>query len=208
MLDAGDGVMIQNQSGRFPKKWDKSGIIIERKGNDQYVVKVDGSGRLTLRNRRFLRKYESHGKVHTRWSDAYAQKPAGAHNRETMSGHAKQTANSKQISDPEMPDAGERGVSTTVSSDVPPQNLPPHSPAYDTSVQEQTPPLQYTNCPPVSQQGTPPRTPLRVGFAPDIVPPAVVPVEQARPKRERKQRRMYDPSTGQSVAPQPVPEDV
>ena len=125
-----------------------------------------------------------------------------------MSMYAKQTANSKQISDAKMPDAGERGVSTTVSSDLPPQNLPPHSPVYDTSVQEQTPPLQSTDCHPVSQQCTPPRKPLRMGFAPDIVPPLVVPVGQAGPKRDRKQQRMYDPSIGKSMAPQPVPEDV
>ena len=52
-----DQVLIQNQTGRFPKKWDRSGIIVEVKENDQYVVKVTGSGRLTLRNRRFLRKF-------------------------------------------------------------------------------------------------------------------------------------------------------
>ena len=52
-----DQVLIQNQTGRFPKKWDRSGIIVEVKENDQYVVKVTGSGRLTLRNRIFLRKF-------------------------------------------------------------------------------------------------------------------------------------------------------
>ena len=56
-LRHGDQVLIQNQTGRFPKKWDRSGIIVEVKENDQYVVKVTGSGRLTLRNRRFLRKF-------------------------------------------------------------------------------------------------------------------------------------------------------
>ena len=61
-LRHGDHVIIQNQQGQFPKKWDKSGIVVEVKGNDQYVVKVAGSGRLTLRNRRFLRKYEPHFK--------------------------------------------------------------------------------------------------------------------------------------------------
>ncbi len=54
--------MIQNQVGRHPDKWDKSGVVVETKDNDQYVVKVAGSGRLTLRNRRFLRKYEPHYK--------------------------------------------------------------------------------------------------------------------------------------------------
>ena len=41
----GDHVMIQNQSGRYPKKWDKSGIVVETKAHDQYVVKVAGTGR-------------------------------------------------------------------------------------------------------------------------------------------------------------------
>ena len=59
-LKPGDHVLIQNQSGRFPNKWDKSGTIVEARGNDQYAVKVAGSGRLTLRNRRFLRRYEPH----------------------------------------------------------------------------------------------------------------------------------------------------
>jgi len=59
VLREGDSVLIQNQdksSGR-PNKWDRQGKIVAAKPNDQYLVKVDGSGRLTLRNRRFLRKY-------------------------------------------------------------------------------------------------------------------------------------------------------
>ena len=59
-LHCGDHVMVQNQTGQFPNKWDKSGIVVEVKDFDQYVVKVTGSGRLTLRNRRFLRKYVPH----------------------------------------------------------------------------------------------------------------------------------------------------
>lgn len=52
-LRIGDHVMIQNQSGNFPTKWDKSGTIIEVKQHHQYLVKVDGAGRYTLRNRQF-----------------------------------------------------------------------------------------------------------------------------------------------------------
>ena len=44
-------------AGNNPTKWDRSGIVVESLGNDQYKIKVDGSGRLTLRNRRFLRAY-------------------------------------------------------------------------------------------------------------------------------------------------------
>lgn len=56
-LVIGDYVRIQNQTGPHPTKWDKTGIVIEVRQFDQYVVRVDGSGRVTLRNRRFLRKY-------------------------------------------------------------------------------------------------------------------------------------------------------
>ena len=36
-------------------KWDKVGRVVEILPFDQYVIKVDGSGRITKRNRRFLR---------------------------------------------------------------------------------------------------------------------------------------------------------
>ena len=56
-LAIGERVFLQNQQGTSPTKWDRSGIVMESPGHDQYLVKVDGSGRLTLRNRRFLRAY-------------------------------------------------------------------------------------------------------------------------------------------------------
>ena len=48
--------MIQNQHGCKPTKWDRSGVIVEVRDFDKYIVKVDGSGRLTLRNRKYLKK--------------------------------------------------------------------------------------------------------------------------------------------------------
>jgi hypothetical protein len=56
-LKVGDSVRIQNQTGPYPTKWDKTGTVIEVRQFDQYMVRVDGSGRITLRNRKFLRKY-------------------------------------------------------------------------------------------------------------------------------------------------------
>lgn len=56
-LVVGDHVRIQNQTDPHPTKWDKTGLIIEIHQFDQYVVRVDGSGRLSIRNRKFLRKY-------------------------------------------------------------------------------------------------------------------------------------------------------
>ena len=56
-LKVGDHVCIQNQTGPYPLKWDKTGIIVEVRQYDQYMVKTDGSNRITLRNRKFLRHF-------------------------------------------------------------------------------------------------------------------------------------------------------
>ncbi|XP_022784754.1 uncharacterized protein LOC111325247 [Stylophora pistillata] len=56
-LSLGERVFLQNQQGPNPTKWDWSGVVVESAGHDQYRVKVDGSGRITLINRRFLRAY-------------------------------------------------------------------------------------------------------------------------------------------------------
>ena len=56
-LTVGDRVRVQNQTGLHPRKWDKTGRVIEVRQYDQYVIRIDGSGRATLRNRKFLRKY-------------------------------------------------------------------------------------------------------------------------------------------------------
>lgn len=56
-LALGERVFLQNQQGPSPNKWDRSGVVVESLGHDQYRVRIDGSGRLTLRNRRFLRGY-------------------------------------------------------------------------------------------------------------------------------------------------------
>ena len=57
-LVVGDSVLSQNVR---TKKWDKSGVIMEIKGFRQYLVKMDGSGRLSLRNRRHLQKVHELG---------------------------------------------------------------------------------------------------------------------------------------------------
>ena len=56
-LRVGDRVRLQNQTGLHPRKWDKTGSVIEVRQHDQYVISVDGSRRVTLRNRKFLRKF-------------------------------------------------------------------------------------------------------------------------------------------------------
>ena len=58
-LAVGDTVRIHNQTGNHPLKWDKTGRVVEVRQFDQYLFKVDGSGRTTLRNRTFLMKYSA-----------------------------------------------------------------------------------------------------------------------------------------------------
>ena len=50
-LTSGQHVLVQNGDGRAAKRWGKSGIIVEVLPHRQYRVKVDGSNRVTLRNR-------------------------------------------------------------------------------------------------------------------------------------------------------------
>lgn len=57
-ISIGDRCFIQNQTGNAPNKWERTGTIVETKPHDQYIVKIDGSGRLTTRNRQFLRLFE------------------------------------------------------------------------------------------------------------------------------------------------------
>ena len=56
-LFVGDRCYVQNQNGAHPKRWDRFGTVMDTLGHDSYLIKVDGSGRLTQRNRRFLRKF-------------------------------------------------------------------------------------------------------------------------------------------------------
>jgi hypothetical protein len=55
-LKIGDAVRIQNQVGNHPKKWSSTGKVVEVRPHRQYKVVKDGTRRVTLRNRKFLRK--------------------------------------------------------------------------------------------------------------------------------------------------------
>ena len=57
-LPVGPVVQVQNQRGKDPLRWNRSGIVVESLENQQYTVKMDGSGRVSLRNRKFLRKIQ------------------------------------------------------------------------------------------------------------------------------------------------------
>ncbi|KAK3882768.1 hypothetical protein Pcinc_012877 [Petrolisthes cinctipes] len=55
-LTPGTKVWVQNQTYGA---WDRSGVIVEVRPHRQYMVRLDGSGRISLRNRRHLRVRKS-----------------------------------------------------------------------------------------------------------------------------------------------------
>ena len=56
-LKVGQSVFVQNQSGNYPLRWGKTGVVVEMgPGPRQYYVRMDGSRRVSLRNRKYLRK--------------------------------------------------------------------------------------------------------------------------------------------------------
>ena len=51
--------MVQNQRGvgKQAKKWDRTGIVVDCPGYDKYSIRMDGSGNVTDRNRKYLRAF-------------------------------------------------------------------------------------------------------------------------------------------------------
>jgi hypothetical protein len=56
-LNLGYHVTIKNQAGNNPRRWEKRGVVVAALPNRQYLVRTDGSRCLTLRSRKFLRKF-------------------------------------------------------------------------------------------------------------------------------------------------------
>ena len=61
-LEVQDTVQVQNQVGFKASRWDVTGVIVEVKSHDQYLVKIHGSGRMTLRNRKFPNQIIPYGR--------------------------------------------------------------------------------------------------------------------------------------------------
>ena len=55
-LVVGDVVSVQDQMGTTPRRWSKTGTVVEVMDHDSYLVRIDGSNRLSKRNRKFLRR--------------------------------------------------------------------------------------------------------------------------------------------------------
>ena len=65
-LEVGQSVMVQNQTGNHPLKWDKSGVVWKVMPFKPYEVKMDGTGRITPRNRKFLHPIKTYAQI---WGD-------------------------------------------------------------------------------------------------------------------------------------------
>ena len=175
-LAVGDHVFLQNQSGNHPTKWDKSGTVVESQDHDQYVIKVDGSGRLTLRNRRFLRAFTP---AHRAIQPQPSPSTAPAHDQ-----HGEQPDSSRHttVDDPAPPlqhfDMGPPAAS-------PPSVLP----------DPQTPPDNN----PTGLDGTSPEPRFRppaINNTPTTPGSRPVATQQARPRRLSRPPKHYEPETG------------
>jgi hypothetical protein len=56
-LSVGDRCFVQNGAGNHPKRWDRTGTVTEVLDHHKYCLKIDGSGRVTTRNRKYLRRF-------------------------------------------------------------------------------------------------------------------------------------------------------
>ena len=81
--------MVQNQSGNHPVRWDKRGKVIMCEGFDQYKVMIDGSRRLTKRNRKYLRLFTPYRPVSSEQPPAETQAVTRVQ-RPVLPGHVQQ----------------------------------------------------------------------------------------------------------------------
>ena len=150
-LNMSNVVLVQNQAGRRGKKWDRTGVVIEVLDHDQYRIRMDGSGRSSLRNRRFLKSitpFNSHIRQSVDMTPPqardrpHAQTDDDQHLHEEVPGHA-----AEQL----LPTNQSTGPSDTVEprQDPPPPATPPTQP---TSVSAPSPPPQLDE-PAVRQSG-------------------------------------------------------
>ena len=200
-LRQGDSVIVQNQNGRFPKKWDKSGVVVETRNNDQYVVKLAGSGRLTLRNRRFLRKHSSPFQL--------VQAIAPPKTPMMTAPCAPQQAHPTHTDPSSKPTTSRQSHSS--KSAINPEEVQPQTPAVARC--EPCTPLQPSSTPMLPSRSTSKRQQLMFGEFEEPVPsyeqecsPPVVELRVSR--RNKTQREVYDAATGQFTEPCAVPDSI
>ena len=145
-LHVGDQVYIQNLVGNHPRRWECTGTAVEVKQFHQYVVNIDGSGRLTLRNRQHLRRFTP---FNTETQDLESLPPATP---------AEQSNRPRQVLHPtaspsNMPESTNDGTSPPPCNSSPEAVCPPIS----TTIEELMP--SQPNSPETSTEPPPSSTP-------------------------------------------------
>ena len=169
-----------------PNKWDRSGVVMESQGNDQYLVKIDGTGRLTVRNRRFLRLYTPASPTITypsrslTMNDDSARSITGAERRYTVSDSTNACPEDFLET---SPSAQDEPAPTPLTYFPPlPENTPVDNPRIETPENN----MPETNSEPTPDQHS------RNDSSPLI---------NHRPRRERKQPKLYDAHSGAWITP-------
>ena len=200
-LRVGDRVSIQNQYGRRPNKWERTGTIVEERDFDKYVVKVDGSGRLTLRNRRFLRKlYQDKGMFLN--AQPVHQNRCALSETASENFHAfqKPSQNEQPCSSPSnghlVPAADELFSPPRISNEeLVPISSKDKSPDVSVGGKQQATPRQLFT--PKKSLPADSKSSLAGAPTPPVVPSLCT--NPGRPTRLRKQTKLYDASLGKYV---------
>ena len=152
-------------------------MIVDVKPYDQYLVKVDGSGRLTIRNRRFLRTFLPA-------SLTVSSNPQ----QRNIAPHFRQLCNTVPLTSPISP-----------PSQTTPVSIPQDLTAKLAEPQIETPPhVEPTDADEVEEVDITPRTTTTQPSTPTTPPPPMASAETpARPRRNRRPRKLYVPETGQ-----------
>ena len=169
-LAVGDLVRVQNQTGPHPNKWDKTGRIVEVRQNDQYVIKIDGSGRIALRNRKFLRKF----------IPVYYDRPT----RSIYDDLATRVTGQTPLVTPRLPDEGDPTTPATQAGHTPsPTVTSARTPQRETTPDAVTPTTPGRDTPrrPILQTPRPARAPETP--EPGVVEPPAPPIGLRRSSR-------------------------
>lgn len=146
-LCMGQRVAVQNQSGNQPTRWDRRGIVVEILPHHQYKIKLDGSNRTTLRNRKYIRPYAA------MFQDIQAspqQNLPKAVPQQNLPKIAPQPNLPEMAPQPNLPEIAPQQILPEAGSHVPPTPMrqsPPRSPRQQSFQQLQSPTRQ--NIPPI-----------------------------------------------------------
>ena len=192
-LQRGDKVFIQNQVGPNPRKWERTGTVVECKDHDQYTVKVDGTGRLTLRNRKFLRKL----KLMPKPSPSPTSDPVVTTlpTREPKTGTQRDVVQGTELPTDYTPSAmpaTEQPDLHTFPSPVPTHTYPSPEPVHPAP----QPAAEFTPATPVHSVTRPTSTsasPTTPSPAVTATPTSPAPVN--RPQRTRRPNTLFNPGT-------------